>query len=252
MRRARRGENTISSDYLYLKNPQTGVYHGFRFNIDFFATAGDGTWWHDHRFPGGIAFTANAAGHMKCFMDWYTEPGRDHGAWALTQAMMTIAKAHPTNGTKEGAAPTELTAQEEGRERGCSIRSMASRSSSDLPARSPRSPSSSQGRIGRSTKGCSTPTTRCAMSSPMAAEPITKHKRPLLDFTYLYDDTQAEFTEFMAGRVFGEDEVFADIGPPESWSHREGDQVKIERTEEQTVEIAVLLDRCVKWEEILG
>ena len=43
-RRARRGENTVTSDYLYLKNPHTRVYHGFRFNIDFFAAAGDGTW----------------------------------------------------------------------------------------------------------------------------------------------------------------------------------------------------------------
>jgi hypothetical protein len=90
-RRTRRGENTVTSDYLYMRNPQTGVYHGFQFNIDFFAAAGDGSWWHDHRFPGGIAFTANAPGHMKCFLDWYDEPGQDHGAWALTQAMMTIA-----------------------------------------------------------------------------------------------------------------------------------------------------------------
>ena len=114
-RRARRGKNAIISDYLYLRHPQTGAYHGFRFNIDFFAAAGDGTWWQDHRFPGGIAFTANAVGHMKCFMDWYDDPGRDHETWALTQAMMTIAKAHPTSGVIEGAAPTEQTAREEGR-----------------------------------------------------------------------------------------------------------------------------------------
>jgi hypothetical protein len=114
-RRALRGENAITSDYLYMKNPQTGAYHGFRLNIDFFAAAGDCSWWHDHRFPGDIAFTANAAGHMKCFLDWYDEPGRDHGAWALTQAMMTIAKAHPTKSLKQGAPATEQTALEEGR-----------------------------------------------------------------------------------------------------------------------------------------
>lgn len=73
-----------SRGYLYLKNPQTKAYHGFRFNLDFFAAAGDGTWWHDHRFPGGVAFTANATGHMK--RSWtgtanragITEDGRSH------------------------------------------------------------------------------------------------------------------------------------------------------------------------------
>jgi hypothetical protein len=114
-RRAARGQNAITSDYLYLRNPHSGAYHGFRFNIDFFSAAGDGTWWHDHRFPGGIAFTANAAGHMKCFMDWYGAQGRDHEGWALKQAMMTIAKAEPTKGVKEGAPRTEQTAREEGR-----------------------------------------------------------------------------------------------------------------------------------------
>ena len=107
-RQAKRGENAISSDFLYLKHPQTGAYHGFRFNLDFFAAAGDGTWWHDHRFPGGIAFTANATGHMKAFLDWYSEPGRDHGDWAVTQAMMTIARSYPMRPIK-GGDKTEKT-----------------------------------------------------------------------------------------------------------------------------------------------
>ena len=89
-------------------------YHGFRFNLDFFAAAADGMWWHDHRFPGGIAFTANATGHMRAFMDWYREPGRDHGAWAVTQAMMTIARSHPTKPIEE-SDKTEKTARAEGR-----------------------------------------------------------------------------------------------------------------------------------------
>jgi hypothetical protein len=33
-------------------------------------------------------------------------------------------------------------------------------------------------------------------------EPLTKHTLPLLDFRYLYDSAQTDFTEFMAGRVF--------------------------------------------------
>src|SRR4029078_7843148 len=49
--------NEISSAYLYLRNPTDSALYGFQFNIDFFACAGHGRWWHDHRFPGGIAFT---------------------------------------------------------------------------------------------------------------------------------------------------------------------------------------------------
>ncbi len=97
-RQAKRGENPISSDFLYLQNPVDDAYYGFQFNIDFFAAAGDKRWWHDHRLPGGIGFTANSTGHMKTFLDWYTEKGCDHGEWALKQAMITVAQAHPTKG----------------------------------------------------------------------------------------------------------------------------------------------------------
>jgi hypothetical protein len=48
-RRGARRRNTITSDFLYLKNPLDGGFYGFRFNVDFFACAGDGRWWHDHR-----------------------------------------------------------------------------------------------------------------------------------------------------------------------------------------------------------
>ena len=250
-RRARRGENTVTSDYLYMKNPQTGAYHGFQFNIDFFAAAGDGSWWHDHRFPGGIAFTANAAGHMKCFLDWYDEPGRDHGAWALTQAMMTIAKAHPIRGVRDGSAPTEQTAREEGRVTWLLVLKEGKPFVERLPC--PLNPVPKQFAGKDWTKYEGLLHTDHAVREEFfdgREEPLTKHKLPLLDFTYLYDGAQADFTEFMAGRVFSEDEVFADIDRPEGWSHRDGDYVKIERTEDQAIEVAVLLDRCLKWEEI--
>jgi hypothetical protein len=32
--------------------------------VNFFGAAGDGRWWHDHRIPGGIAFSVNSVGHM--------------------------------------------------------------------------------------------------------------------------------------------------------------------------------------------
>jgi hypothetical protein len=249
-RRARRGENTITSDYLYLRNPQTGAYHGFRFNIDFFAATGDGTWWHDHRFPGGIAFTANAAGHMKCFMDWYSEPGRDHGVWALTQAMMTIAKARPMKGVKPGAAPTEQTAREEGRVTWLLDLKAGRPFVERLPCPLDLVPKQLAGKDWTKYEGLLH--TDHAVREEFfdgRKEPRTKHKMPLLDLTYLYDSTQEDFTEFMAGRIFTEEEVFADLGQPESWSHREGEYKKVERTDEQAAELAELLNSCLKWGE---
>jgi hypothetical protein len=32
--------------------------------VNFFGAQGDQRWWHDHRFPGGIAFSMNSVGHM--------------------------------------------------------------------------------------------------------------------------------------------------------------------------------------------
>jgi hypothetical protein len=59
------------------------------FNVDFFACAGDGRWWHDHRFPGGIAYTANSTGHMMRFRDWYQAKDQSE-AWGLKQAMLNL------------------------------------------------------------------------------------------------------------------------------------------------------------------
>lgn len=97
-RRGRKLDNAVASDFLYLKNSSDGFTYRFQFNVDFFAAAGDKRWWHHHRIPGGIAFTANSAGHSRHYMDWYENPGTNHGQWALKQAMITVSQAHPTRG----------------------------------------------------------------------------------------------------------------------------------------------------------
>ena len=224
-RRAARGENTITSDYLYLKQPATEAYCGFRFNIDFFAAAGDGEWWHDHRFPGGIAFTANATGHMKAFMEWYGESGKDHGSWALTQAMMTIARSHPTKGTKENALRTEQTAREEGRVTWLlDLNQQGKPVVEHLPCPLENPPGQLKGKDWTKYEGLLH--TDNAVREEFfdgRGEPLTTHKPPLMDFTYLYDRNQAEFLNFTAGRPFTEEEIYADIDRPENWTHRTGE-----------------------------
>ena len=32
--------------------------------VNYFCSQGDGRWWHDHRIPGGLAFSVNSVGHM--------------------------------------------------------------------------------------------------------------------------------------------------------------------------------------------
>jgi hypothetical protein len=250
-REARRGENSISSDYLYLKHPQTGRYYGFRFNLDFFAAAGDGTWWHDHRFPGGVAFTANATGHMKAFLDWYSEPGRDHGAWAVTQSMMTIARSHATKPIP-GGDRSEKTAREEGR-----VTWLLDLNPEGKPIVGRLECPLSKVPVQLATKDWTKYEGLIHTDNAVReeffdgrTEPLTRHKPPLMDFTYLYDSAQPDFTDFTGGKLFTEDEVYADIDNPENWSHREGTRPPVARTDEQAADVARLLEACLKWPEI--
>ena len=47
---------------------------------------------------------------MKAFREWYSDRAGTNPAWALTQAMMTVTRAHPTKPVQPGAPPTEHTA----------------------------------------------------------------------------------------------------------------------------------------------
>jgi len=80
--------------------------------VNFFGVQADGRWWHDHRIPGGIAFSMNSVGHM-------IRSGSEHNLraeqmaaaagegttkkkpvdsldLALRYAMLTIDRAHDT------------------------------------------------------------------------------------------------------------------------------------------------------------
>jgi hypothetical protein len=36
----------------------------WKVGVNYFSAQGDGRWWHDHRIPGGLAFSMNSVGHM--------------------------------------------------------------------------------------------------------------------------------------------------------------------------------------------
>ena len=81
--------NTVADEWLYLQHPETKKIVKFVFSVDYFAAAGDRRWWHDHRIPGGVAFTANSLGHMAKQQEWYLDK-KDRIEWALRTAMNTI------------------------------------------------------------------------------------------------------------------------------------------------------------------
>jgi hypothetical protein len=76
-------------------------------------------------------------------------------------------------------------------------------------------------------------------------EPLTNHKPPLMDFMSLYDGTQPDFTDFIGGLVFTEDEVYAEIDSPENWTHREGRDQPVSRSPEPSAEVAALVSACL-------
>lgn len=60
------GLNEILHDSMDLeiaRGDQRG-YRRWKVGINLFASQADGRWWHDHRFPGGLAFSMNSVGHM--------------------------------------------------------------------------------------------------------------------------------------------------------------------------------------------
>jgi hypothetical protein len=86
--------NDLTMEYLYLRSPVDKALFRFKVILDFFASAGDRRWWHDHRFPGGLAFTLNSLGHMLRTREWY-ENKIDLLEWSAKLGMQTIANANP-------------------------------------------------------------------------------------------------------------------------------------------------------------
>ncbi len=241
-RRGVRLRNTVTSDYLYLRNPTDGGFYGFQFNADFFACAGDNRWWHDHRFPGGIAFTANSTGHMIRFREWYQ--AKDHNeAWGLTQAMLTIQNAAPTKST-DSSIPQDQGRVTWLRPLDASGRPLVENVSCPLA----KVPSTIEGKDWTRYEGL-LHTDHAVREEFFVDREIapTASKPYLMDFTYLYDDKQEEFEEFTRGKRLSEEEVYAEIGRPEDWTHRASSRAE-SRSEEQAAKVAEQLLTCRRWE----
>jgi hypothetical protein len=101
----------IHLDQLYLQKPGSALTTWkWLTGVNYFCAQGDRRWWHDHRIPGGMAFSVNSVGHLVksgivakamkemdhqlggAFED-YPEPKVDSLGKALELAMRTIDMA---------------------------------------------------------------------------------------------------------------------------------------------------------------
>lgn len=67
-----------------------------------------------------------------------------------------------------------------------------------------------------------------------------------MDFTYLYDNKQEDFEKFTAGKLFTDEEIYAEIGHPKDWTHR-AIPIVAARSEEQAASVAKQLLECHQW-----
>jgi len=104
----------IAPDQLYHDRVMLGVdepdgsEREWKVGVNFFSAQGHGRWWHDHRVPGGVVFSANSVGHMvRSARDLNAMSALDASADrtkrtiedlgnALKHAMLTIAGAAET------------------------------------------------------------------------------------------------------------------------------------------------------------
>ena len=200
---ARPGErgNVIVDEWVYLKNRASGEVLKFTFSVDFFASAADGKWWHDHRVPGGVAFTANSLGHMARYKEWY-EGEQTRVAWSLRSAMKTIdlaAKGHPH-------CPVTYLLDMRG---GVPVHPVNWRDSPPLPLSQDHKD-----------KDCGTYEGYLHTDHSVRAEffqpeecPVHKQSPYQMDFTYIFDTGAVDNLEFMVGEPVSEADVVAELGP---------------------------------------
>lgn len=197
-------ENDIVDEWLYLRHPETGAIQKFTFSVDFFATAGHDRWWHDHRVPGGLVFTANSLGHMVCQQEWY-EGKKGQIEWALRTAMLTID-------TAEKAVPHGPATYLLGRRVDRPLRSFTWSEDAPLPA---------QERLGG--KDCGSYGGYLHTDHAVRREFFRPQPEPrwldepyLMDFTYIFDTASSDHEPFMLGERVEEADVQSEIGSHEA------------------------------------
>ena len=199
--------NDVTSEWLYLKKSDGTGFVKFRVILDFFAAAGDKRWWHDHRFPGGIAFTLNSLGHMVRTKEWYEKLGNPI-EWASRVAMLTISNAF--NQSEHGPA-THLIDLQGGKSHKAMICPFTE------PEKLPPRLAGKDWTI----YGGNHHTDHSVRKEffDQREKPDRMRGEYLMDFTYIAGDEIGENAELMNGIPVSEEEIYGDIGPPDKWRY---------------------------------
>jgi hypothetical protein len=197
-------ENHIVDEWLYLRHPETKKVLKFTFSVDFFAAAGDCRWWHDHRVPGGVAFTANSLGHMAKQQEWYGTRS-DRVEWALRTAMTTIDMAARKDSSGRDVPYGPATYLLRGRP--------DMRPYTWTKASKPTDLERLEG-ADCGTYGGYLHTDHAIRKEFFRAdlEPQYRERPYMMDFAYIFDSDNPDFTPFMAGVEVSGEEVQRDIG----------------------------------------
>jgi len=227
--------NDVCHEWLYLKNPGSSEFVKFRVILDYFAAAGDKRWWHDHRFPGGIAFTLNSLGHMVRTKEWY-EALKNPAEWATRLAMLTVSNAfeHP----QFGQATHLLMLQD-----GAPFKPHA------CPFLKPESlPERLKGKDWTTYSGAHhTDHSVREEFFDQRASPDRDRGDYLLDFMYIGGAADGENAELTNGVPISEAAIFDDIGTPDTWRRKPPKYAALSRPREAEIEIQKALSICREW-----
>jgi hypothetical protein len=193
--------NDIAWEYLYLKHPQRDICVRFKFSLDYFASQGDGRWWHDHRIPGGVAYTANSVGHMTRVREWYENKGSQL-EWVIKVAMETVDEAADTTWGKA----IKLRPLNDGRPfRGnkCPFATL----SSLKPRLQAKDWSAYEGTISTD----HSLRRELFQESPNPPDDLPRWNQ---DLSYLYDDSNPAHAQFVPGQEVSYSEVIGLLGDP--------------------------------------
>jgi len=235
---AQEGADRVHWQRLYLAHPSDKRCLKFTFTIDYFGAQADGRWWHDHRVPGGIAFTANSVGHMKWYADWYEQPRKND--WVLRQAMETIAGSANTSYGKA----TWLKSLPDSRQ---PVVARLANPFDDQHSLKPALRDKDWTRYGGFLHTDHSVRPEFFRESP--APDDIDDKSWLQDFTYLYDPTSPDHARFVAGEECPFSEAVADIGDPETYVEIETPRIQTDSSiDERPISLRSLFAKCEDWQ----
>ena len=203
-------ENGFTKETLYIRNPNDGTYVRFTFTVDFFGAQGDGRWWHDHRVPGGLAFTANSAGHMVRHREWYKQLKKSQIEWVVQTAMLTIDAAADVG---FGAASKLIELSAAG-----PIVASAGCPFSDLKALKPALQGKDWSRYSGWHHSDQCVRTEFFTPGPDVPGELKAKATWYQDFAYLYDPKNAEHARFILGESCSEAEIDQALGARDTWT----------------------------------